>query len=238
MKKIHLVLLSFGITLLACVLVMGGILLRQNYCRVTFICEEGCKHTAWQKKGESLDLSLVYSCHPDLYEEGKEPLGVFVDEERLLYYFEEILCENSKTYYLGKWHEVGPHQSQAFCFHTPMGDIMIYMDATAYPRAKEDRDAYYIPTYVEKFFKAYEALGGCRDDILYFTYRYYAGNTWESYFDETSVEKCLTTIFTQHSMQFMSGYPAGALVPKYYYPVEEILVTTTPEDNYPFDNNQ
>ena len=229
MKKIHLVLLSLGITLLACVLVMGGILLRQNYCHVTFICEEGCQHTAWQKKGESADLSALYKAHADDVEAGKEPMGVFRDEERLLYYFEETLCDNQTTYYLGAWHKVGYRESQAICFRTHLGDIMMYVDSDSFPQKADAREVYWAGLQ-ERFYQAYEALGGNREDVLYYTYRTPDTKIAVTYTLYNPEDNSLYKIFWYYTYIFWDGFPTGSFWPSYYYEVEYVMVSTEPLD--------
>lgn len=233
MKKLHIALLSVGATLLVCLCIVLGIFWRGSYCRVTFICEEGCEHTSWQKKGESADLAVVYEDHADKVADKKEPLGIFLDEERLLYYFEETLDENSKTYYLGRWNKVGPMQSQAFRFTTPHGAIMIYMGADDFPTGSsmmDERKVLY-EELTERFYRAYEALGGSREDSLYFTYRIPDTLLWYCYTEHLSEENSasLNKIFFVYSMLFYYQ-TVGGHKPTYYYPVEDVLVTTEPSD--------
>lgn len=226
MKKLHVVLISVGATLLAVLCVALGVLWRDSYCRITYICEEGCEHIAWQKKGESANLEVVYEAHADLVAEKKEPLGIFIDEARLLYYFEETLHENSKTYYLGKWHRTGFWFSQGLCFNTPHGDIVIFMNRSDSSQNAEKRETYY-NELKERFYQAYEALGGSRDDILYYTFRYHSSKIWNTYTPEISGVDSLYRIFYNFGLSFYAQ-GAGAQPPRYYYPMEKILVTDEP----------
>ena len=124
-------------------------------------------------------------------------------------------------------------QSQAFRFTTPHGAIMIYMGADGFPTESsmmDERKVLY-EELTERFYRAYEALGGSREDSLYFTYRIPDTLLWYCYTEHLSEENSasLNKIFFVYSMLFYYQ-TVGGHKPTYYYPVEDVLVTTEPSD--------
>lgn len=225
MKKLHKILLVAGVALVVCVCVVVGCILLfrsdnppsanpppvdSQWCDVTFVCVEGCEHTTRQRIGETIDYSLAHDAHYDHHISYRyEPAGIFSDEARTQYCSDTTLTEPSMRFYLGIW------STKFSCthFYTPLGDVRIFLakeELQGIPR--EERYAYVIALVSEKFYAAYEALGGNRESQLGFAYRAVPyTNKWET------VD--LSTIAT-HMDSFEITFGLAEL----YYSVEYALV--------------
>lgn len=149
MKKNKLVLL-FG-TLIAFIVIFVVLIgVRSLYCKVTYICQDGCKHTAWYRKGEFATQDMIYDAHGAEYEEGAF-FGLYIDSACLLYYFDEPLERNSQKLYVSDWKESDGLRITISNLHTA---TMILLD---------HEDTNFVKIIQEHF----EAIGIASDEYVY-----------------------------------------------------------------------
>ena len=197
MKKLHKLLIVAGVSLAVCVCIAVAVFIRLSWCKVTFVCIDGCEHTIWQRKGEVADLTPVYEAH-GFEKDEIEILGIYQDEERLLYYFEEELSTPSKTYHLGL--VAHPFMASKAYFDTQYGEIVIYFLLAN----SEERNK----AFEEQFLAAYEKLGGDPQADLVFVMRSNYNYTWSSTEDFSDVCEKMNS-------KTLTGMPVGGprLVP-------------------------
>lgn len=214
MKKLHKLSMIAGVSLAVCLCIAVAVFIRLSWCKVTFVCQEGCEHTVWQRKGEVADLTPVYEAHN--YDE-KEMVfrGVFLDEERLLYFFEEELSTSNKTYYLGGIYS--SHLTSNACFKTSYGDIMMYFSATVTEEQYQELE--------QRFLAAYAKLGGDPESKLTFVIRSNYNYTWSSTEEFSDVADKMGVLAPL-------GQGAGGFV-RVYLDEEVIFVVEVPVEETP-----
>lgn len=157
MKKWAKILVLIGVSLMLCVCVGVAVYARTSWCRVTFVCEEGCTHKTWCRIGETADTSVVVSAHQE-EKVDKQIAGVYKDEKRLINYLSEPLCKTKTTLYVGEWKNTDMHD---IWFFTPYGTIVMYVDFDdCWGNATQNISK--MKTY---FMEAFAALGGDADNI-------------------------------------------------------------------------
>lgn len=169
MKKIYKLLIVTGVSLAVCVCIAVAVFIRLSWCKVTFVCKDGCEHTVWQRIGETADYSSVHEEHySDDTENKYQPAGIFVDEARVQYLFDTTLNKTSARIYLGIWSQ-NFHCTQ---FYTTRGTIRVYLareEIQKLPASEQEPHGRALAT--ERFYAAYEALGGSREEELSFAWR-------------------------------------------------------------------
>lgn len=151
MKNWQKAVIYIALTCVLCACVGLAVYLRMSWCRVTFVCEEGCEHVTWTRVGESADTSVVAEAHQE--ERPDEHIaGIYQDEKRLINYLGEPLADTEVTLYIGDWKGA---DVMDLWFFTPYGTIVVYLD---------DRDfkTYTLSKYL---LAALEALGGYGTDF-------------------------------------------------------------------------
>ena len=224
MKKLQTILISVSAVLLVCVCVLLAILWRGEYCRVTFVCESGCEHTAWFHKGEVATADVVARDHATEHKVEEAIYLVYEDEEHIQYYFETPLVNNRETLFI-KTSLDGKYGAQLFHFHTPHGDVMVAITKEE-ALATNDHGAELIKA---RFYAAYEKLGGNREEELKYTYRFPATNEWATTDYPSDGEMSRDPFQMLSSYYLVHWYHVIGVSSDYRYVVEEILVTTQPD---------
>ena len=157
MKQWRKLIALIGAVLILCVCVGLAVYVRMSWCRVTFVCEEGCAHKAWCRVGEVADTSVVTKAHQE-EKTDKQIAGIYKDEKRLINYLSEPLCKTKTTLYVGEWKNMDMHD---IWFFTPYGTIVMYVDLWDCTGNVAQNIA-----KMEAYFRdAFTALGGDADAI-------------------------------------------------------------------------
>lgn len=140
-KKLLFTLIAF--VLCVCILIPLGV--RLAWCKVTFVCKEGCEHVAWFRRGEAADATIVLNAHKDEHE--NQVLGTLhTDKEMLLSYLGEPMDSLSKSIYVNEWKN--DRELIHITFYTPYGTILYYVNNS--PRKIDE----------SSFYAALEKMGG------------------------------------------------------------------------------
>ena len=155
MKNKKLLIGLIALCLCLCVLIPLG--LRLMWCKVTFICKDGCEHIVWYKWGESANADIVRDAHKDEYP-GYVVGPLYMYDELLVNYLGEPLRTPYRTLYVDEWKK--PNTFYKVTFDTPYGTLFYLLDYTGLEELQER-----IPA-------ALVALGGKKNAeyIYYLTY--------------------------------------------------------------------
>lgn len=121
-KKLWIILTSLVLCL--CILVPVGI--RLAWCKVTFVCKEGCEHTAWCWRWGEADATVVLEAHKE-EQKGKAMGALYFDPECLLSYLGEPVRKARLTLYIDEWKYTSLFTKVTL--ETPYGMLLYHMTA-------------------------------------------------------------------------------------------------------------
>lgn len=128
--------LFFGlIALFLCICVLVPLGIRLAWCKVTFVCKDGCEHVVWHKIGEVADATIVINAHKDDYLTHYVMGSLHTDKEMLLSYLGEPLTSPSKKIYVNEW--MPHHHLIKITFDTPYGELLYHISQSS--KAEEVR---------------------------------------------------------------------------------------------------
>ena len=122
------------ITLCLCLCVLIPLGLRLMWCKVTFVCKDGCEHIVWYKWGESANADIVRDAHKDEYP-GYVVGPLYMYDELLVNYLGEPLRTPYRTLYVDEWKK--PNTFYKVTFDTPYGTLFYLLDYTGLEELQE-----------------------------------------------------------------------------------------------------